>query len=186
MKKFLFGIIATVFFSFFGIAQEKSPSPLLTVDYFGYLFNQSTVAKDTKILSVSNISEENYTRLTSSMPEKSFQDISLTSNIEMYLKNEKVTIYVIPLKDDKAAISFVEKYNEESLAIFNISANDNGSFTTETLARRRPTKQECKDGASDIQDLGTAFGALILVGCVPCGFAGGAIVGIVSAMKMLC
>ena len=96
-------------------------------------------------------------------------------------------MHVLPLTDNKTAITFIENNSNKSISAFEIQIDSEGNYTSDfietSLGKHIPP---CEKGAGQISNLGTAFGALVLVGCVPCGFAGGAIIGITALMAMFC
>lgn len=188
MKKLLFGLLATVMLSVTGNAQDKVPAAGLTVEYYKYVFEKSPIGKDTKVINVSNLSNESYKKIVNHMKEVSFNDSKYAVTIDLIHDGENKTLVVLPLMDGSSSIGFIQNDNLDKISPIIFTIEKNGTYKYEPFAARRGIRisKDCATGAGQIANLGGAFASLSLIGCVPCGFAGGAVAGIAMAMSLFC
>jgi hypothetical protein len=161
----------------------------LTVEYYNYVFKQSPIGKETKVINVSNLSKDSYEKIVKYMPEVSFNDSKYATIIDLLHNGEKKTIIVIPFSDGSSSIGFLQNDNLDEITPIKFTIEKDGTYKYEPFAARRGTRvtrDDCERGAGKVINLGGAFASLSLIGCVPCGFAGGAVAGIAMAMSLFC
>jgi hypothetical protein len=188
MKKLVFGLIATVLFAGVTNAQDKVPVEGLTVEYYKYVFDKSPIGKETQVINVSNLSNESYKKIINHMSEVSFNESKYAVNIDLLHDGQKKSIVVLPLADGRSSIGFLQNENLDEITPIKFTVEKDGTYKYEPFATRRGVRisRDCATGAGQIANLGGAFASLSLIGCVPCGFAGGAVAGIAMAMSLFC
>jgi hypothetical protein len=185
MKKSTFILFLTFTVLNLAQGQNEEPKPAYSQEYFSYNFSKSIIGKNAQVLKVTNLSDEEYTRYSNLITDVKFNSREYTFKMEVQKADIKKTIIVMPLLDNTISLAFVENDVYDYLSIIQIKITQDGKYMTSQFRGRR-TKAQCKDEAGDLQNLAGGIASLSLIGCIVCGFAGGATLGIISFMAYFC
>ncbi len=182
MKKIVFGLIATVVFGFVGNAQTSESNQELKN------FINLNLEKNKISLSVSKVTRyklEDYINL------KRYANIIVEENIkfepyslEIIVEDKTYNIHTIPTSDTHAFIltETSDKKIDNVLVVDIVGYDDDNdeykiswtksSGNTSNVYRK---KHDCRTGAGMVSAAGRVIAFGTYLGCLPCGFVGGAI-----------
>lgn len=171
---------------------EESINPELSAEYFNSVLASNSIRNATTS-NVKTITDKDSNRISNqfqsiTLKEKPKFDKSISVDLKM--ENKDVRLHIVPISDFSAYVIIENQYGlfEEAI-LMDTELLDESSVQVSWITEENVLTlkgDDCKEGATKVQEVGgvIAFGGLL--GCAPCPFVGGAIFVVATVMKWGC